>query len=1388
MIQRIARHAIVAALLAIAALPRITIALPATDAPDPLRSWIPWVLDTERDHACPRGAGEGDRACVWPGTLSVRADPAGATFAYQVRVFRESWVPLPGERAHWPQDVRIGASPAIVTDRDGLPGVTAGAGTHVITGNFAWQSGPDSLRIPSTVALVDLAVGGTPVAAPTVDASHRLWLQPESGQSAAAPRVELRVSRLLVDDIPFLATTRIELVASGRGQEILLPPVLLTGFVPMAVTSPLAARLEPDGRLRIQVRPGRWEVRVTGRSSGPINQLRLPEPAQAVATRADAALAMPLPADEIWAIEARPALRLMTPEGGTPVDPQQTTLPADWKSHPTFRVEAGQAMRLVESRRGDPDPLPDRLTIARALWLDFDGRGYTVQDRIGGTLSRSWRLDMNGPAELGRVAIDGVDQLITRRTADGPAGFEVRRGRANVVADSRLTRDAASALGWAHDFQKASIDLQLPPGWRLVAATGVDHARGSWVAQWSLLDLFITFLVAVAVGKLCGWRWGVVALAALALAVHEADAPVFLWLFVIATVALVRVLPEGRIRQGAATLRLIGLAILALVLVAFVAGEVRRTLYPVLEQEYRVLGQNNQSRMSRRVIAADDRPTAPQADAAGDAEVERAAEPAAPPARSPGVRSMAALEAPSGSRAFGNGYAVKLEEIDPQAIVQTGPGLPAWQWQSHELGWSGPVNRDQSVGLWLLSPAQHGVVRIVRIVLLVTLFAVLAGMSFATPRRGRATGAAASALVAILAAVAPSNDARAQLPDESMLNELRGRLLAPPECAPHCAAIARMLVTNDRSALQLRLEVHAAAPATVLLPGDPRQWDVRQVLVDAKPATTLRRGEQGLSLLLERGVHQVVMTIEPGGRDDLQLALPMRPALVQARLDGWTIGGLRDNGVPGDTLQLARVRTEARGTDTAGTHAMRPLLRIERTLQLGLQWRMTTVVTRLSPVGAPVVQEIDLLPGESVTTADLPVKDGVATITLPAGATAVQWESALAESEAIRLVAGRRADQVEVWQLAAGTRWHVEATGIAVVQHQSGDRWQPRWHPWPGDEVTLSISRPMGVPGQSVTIDSSLLSIDPGARVTTAALHLNIRASRGEQHVLRLPEGAELENVTIRGQVQPIRLDGRELRIPLTPGAQEVAVQWREPRGVVRSFTTSAVDLGAASVNASIRLLLPRDRWILMAGGPAVGPAVLFWGVVAALLLVAFGLSRIPFTPLRFHHWLLLGLGFTQVPLAAGATVAGWLLLLGARRDRPMPAGRWTFNLLQLLLVLMTLVAIGLVFYAVRHGLLGHPDMQVAGNGSDAWSLRWFQDRSDATMPSAWIVTAPLFAYRLLMLAWALWLAWSLVAWLRWGWTCFASGGVWRKKGESGVRAVGIEPPPLPPITRPEGG
>ena len=92
---------------------------------------------------------------------------------------------------------------------------------------------------------------------------------------------------------------------------------LLEGFAPAKVFTQLPMRLDPDGRFQLQVRPGLWDVRVTGRGLGDINKLAAPrQPAHEH-----------WPDSEIWVFDARPAMRLVELSGVPSIDPTQVPLP-----------------------------------------------------------------------------------------------------------------------------------------------------------------------------------------------------------------------------------------------------------------------------------------------------------------------------------------------------------------------------------------------------------------------------------------------------------------------------------------------------------------------------------------------------------------------------------------------------------------------------------------------------------------------------------------------------------------------------------------------------------------------------------------------------------------------------------------------------------------------------------------------------------------------------------------------------------------------------------------------------------------------------------------------------------------------------------------------------
>jgi hypothetical protein len=1319
--------------------------------PEPLKPWVDWVLHDRPEYGCPFLYNLFDeKHCGWPTELALDLGERQGSFSMRVAVFQDSWVALPGDGRFWPQAVMLNDSPAEVIDKNGLPSlklVKGGAKPTVyqVKGEFLWDGIPETLNVPADTGLVSLSVNGSPVFSP-VFKNGQLWIKSAQQRSGKPEGVEnkavLQVFRRIVDEVPQQLVTRLVLDVSGEPRELKLGAPMPEGFIPLHLSSPLPARLEGDGRLLIQLRPGRWQIDITGRSAGPVEAL--PLPTAAAPDKQEVAW----PDSEIWVFEARPALRVVEVEQAAAVDANLTNLPDEWKSWPAYRIESGQAMRFKVIRRGDPEPEPSQLNLTRKLWLDFDGGGYTVNDTITGRMTRGWRLNVLPEIKLGKVTLDGNNQLITRLEDSGKEGVEVRRGMISLEADSRISGGIGelSAVGWEQNFQQVSAELNLPPGWRLFAATGVDNVPDSWIARWTLLDLFLVLISALATYKLWTPLWGVFALITLALIWHEAGAPHYVWLHILAATSLIRVLPAGRFLNVVNWYRRAGWLGLILIAVPFMIDQVRIGLYPQLERPW----QN---------IVAPSYPVAAQMPAAPMSE-EMA------PGRMMGKSKMAdALSSAAEGMGYREDKAADFERLDPKAKIQTGPGLPNWQWHKVLLTWNGSVDPGQPLKLWYLPPGLTLVLNFLRVALIAVFALLMFGVAEKLVFRVKASPALV--LWCLLAPMLslPAEKAWADFPDPAMLEQLKSRLLEAPDCLPACAEIAAMQANIGDKDLQVTLEIHAQQAVAVPLPADYPQWFPGQVTVDGAPAPGLFRTGHSLWLHLDRGRHQVVMRglLPPVGK--FTLPLPLKPHRVTAGGSGWEVSGIQENGVPSEQLQFERVqKTPDKSQPAALTPGVLPaFVRIERTLQLDLDWHVSTRLVRISEPDSPVLLSVPLLPGEAVTTPGVRVRNGKVDVNMAAGQTMMEWASTLAKTDKIELTAAKTGQWVEVFKADVSPVWHIETSGIAMMYLNHEQRWLPEWRPWPGETVVLSVSRPQAAPGQTLTIDNSRLAITPGKRIRDAELSLDIRSSQGGQHMLLLPETAELQTVSIDGQQQPLRQEGRKLVLPVRPGVQQVALHWLETKPIGGKTATPEVDLGSPSVNASLNIRLGEDRWVLWVHGPKMGPAVLFWGVLIVIALVSLGLGKIPLTPLKHWQWFLLLVGLSQIPLAAALVVIAWLMLLGWRSGKSA-ADLSYFNALQVLLGVLTLLSLAVLFFAVSHGLLNMPDMMITGNQSSPYSLNWYQDRSAAQLPQAVVISAPLKVYRLLMLAWSLWLAVSLLNWLKWGWGCFAGNGLWRVK------------------------
>ncbi len=1396
--------------------------------PPALAPWVPWVLHDDPAPFCPTRYDQSTRMCAWVSPLRLDLDEQGGNFEQEWQVLYRSSLTLPGDAQNWPTEVMINGQAAIVLESDGRPTVSLEAGTYRMMGRFVWTHLPERLKLPPETALLQLSVSDQVVSAPHQEGDY-LWLRSTThgtNTALATDSLAIQVFRRLQDGQPFLVTTHLTLDVAGRDREVRLPSPLPPTALPIAIRSPLPNSLDASGEWRVQLRPGRWELEVDA---------RFPTLLESLITPSQIA---PWPEQEIWTFQADPNLRLVEPKGLTTLDPQQTHLPNAWRHLPTFLAQPGQSLTLMTLQRGDATPEPDRLQLDRTLWLDFNGVGLNIADRLTGTLSQDGRLT-TPDLPLGQVNLAGNPQFVTRlpnQQEGNRPGIEVRRGPLMLETESRWTLPVEGstsgvmtssllgvaltlpANGWDRDLQTDSTTLHLGPGWSLFAAFGMDKLPTTWVGEWTLLDLFLVLITLLAISRFYGVGLAVPAGVALVLSWQLPEAPQLGWINLLAAAALLQVLPEGRFAVWVRRYRLASVAVISMMLIGLMFHSVRAVLYPQLERGGGSVTLSSPSDAVSRASAPTPAPPPVPLPMMAKSSDEAAPAPMKPPGIMGGSMQEESSNIPNVAQRSDYKARAKhtqpLPTIDPDAKIQTGPGIPEWHWHTLGFSWSGPVSQGQTYTLWLFNPLATRLWRVAQC--LGALFlAWLIFLDLRTPplplppsSKEAATeppipsslptlGAVALVLMSVfvgagmwsaplraesistITSTVPSRgDAEGSsegsqevsravgFPSPELLETLRTRLTAPPHCLPACAQLDRLEVRTSDKELILALTLDAQTLTAIPLPIDPRRWQPTSLSQDGLALGPSSRWQEGaLWQIVPAGQHVLVLR-GPLVGEKLAVPLPLKPHRLIVTTPGWQVDGIGPDGLPGDQLLLYRQHEVLQPTTAVESPQPLPLfVKVERTLKLGLDWEVETHVKRLSPSEVGASLRLPILAGEAVQTPGCKVADGLIEVSLPAGRNDVRWVSRLTSGDHLTLTAPNQASWMEVWRLEASPLWHTELRGLAPMYTREGSQWYPVWQPFPGEQVEIAVTRPLGVPGDTLTFKGVRLQLTPGQRLAEATLTLHVRSSQGGQHILPLPLGAEVLRTQVDGRDQPLRLEQGGLILPLTPAERRYEVTWRVASGLALRYDSPLVDMGRPGVNVQIDLHLPADRWLLWITGPILGPAVLFWGMLAGILLIAWLLGRSGYTPIATHQWALLGVGLSQLdPLSALGVVALPFALARRARLDPNVLRLGQFRGIQIGLVVLMVVALSTLVTAVDQGLLGIPDMAVTGNGSVAGDLHWYADRFTGVLPVVTVLSIPLWCYRLVMLLWALWLALALVRWAPWVWRCWSSGGFWRNR------------------------
>lgn len=1311
------------------------------EIPEALKPWKAWVTWGDNQRNCPTPYNAVDKhICFWPSKLSLTVDQGKATWTMGVNVYDETWVPLPGSGESWPLSVLAEKKPIAVLERKGKPFVRLVTGPHQISGEFQWNEMPQRVALPKEVGVLSLTVDGKAIDVPNWDADGDVWLKRQRAEAAEKDLLAARVYRVMEDSVPIWLRTEIELTVSGKSREESLGWILPDGWQLSYVESPIPVAVDQEGRLKAQVRAGKWMIAIDAFRTTDVGEFRYPPDAKPVADV------------ELIGWKAQPSFRSAEFSGIQAVDVTQTTFPAKWRELPVYEWKTNTPFKLVQKMRGMGLLRPPGLTINRRFWLDDDGRGLTYHDTLSGQMQQIWRLDAAAGEELGAVRIDGQGQLVTADPKTGAHGVEIRNRNLNMEAIGRTiqTREL-SATGWNTDADSLRLTLILPPGWRVFALFGADNVQGDWLTAWTLLDLFLLLIFSLAVLRLWGFKAGLVALLAFGLAFHEMGAPRYTWLFLLMPLALLRVVPEGTGRRWIVAWKYFALLLLALCLVPFLALQIQTAIYPQLETPG---------------IPYTQRTLLPAIDGAYESSMNQVGM-AIDASASMNLRSVESGRKGEVADKTGNLL------FDPNAKIQTGPAEPGWTWNQVYCEWNGPVAAGEKIKPILISLFWHRIIMAARIALLVVLVSIVLSVP-GRPRFGlrrifdlfskrTATAAAVVLLIFLLAGQSFGQNAdkpAGPIPDKQMLDTLRDRLLEPSDAYPHTAEIASAELQVRNGRITVETEVHAALDVAVPLPGRFPTWSPVTVKIDDKQGDIAVCRREGY---LWANVPKVVVEGLLADTGEWEWTFLLRPRRVLIDAPDWNVTGVRPNGIPEQQVFFTRKQRAAESQAAYDRKDFYPIVAVERQIEVGLIWKVHNTVTRLSSSGKAVSLKVPLLAGESVLTSNVVVQRGQIDVRLAAGETKFQWDSELPITQAIQLSAQKTDQWVERWQLVASPVWNVALAGLAPVFEPQQQMLIPTWQPWPGEEIMLSFTRPQAISGDTVTVQSANHEISLGDRQRTTKLKLDLECSLGSDLAIALSPEAEITSLTLDGRALPVRREGRNLVVPSHLGKQSIEATWRTAESMQTVAKAEPIALPVAVANITTVMNVPESRWVLWAHGPQRGPAVRFWAVLACAVLAGVALGSASLSPLRRIEWVLLAIGLTQVHIVSAMIVVGWLFLL-ARRGRQDPGllRAWQFNLSQVGLVLLTFLSLGILIVVAGEGLLGQPEMFIVGNNSTQISLQWFQPRAGLDLPEPYVVSISIWFYRYAMLGWALWLAVALLRWLQWGWNQFTHGGGWK--------------------------
>ena len=1367
--------------------------------PESLEPWVDWVLDDNPFFACPVRATDGVRLnCIWARETNIdvlRGQTFGAKFELKVHAFAESSLQLPFSQSFKPQNVRLNGQEIALGGGNSAPEILVPIGSHTLVGDLVWkeESEPRYLEITRS-GIVRLSIEGEQVAHPSLQGGgSRLWFSNEitdTPTTTTTPDTELvRVFRHFIDDIPQTQTTYIRVTITGNPRTLDFGKVISDQYEITNLSSRWPAILSSDGNLVVQVSPGSNDIQINARATDQLSSFSYEK------------ISPIWPDLEYWGIQPMHHLRIIRMEGAPRTDLSQVNAPSRMHRTSGFVLAEDDVLELIEEQRGSVQPYSSMFGISRDIWLNFNGDFYTVADSIRTDIASAQQVASTIP--LGEVRVNGSARLIVYddSSEDQLTSIYLKPEDEYLSSISKVSRaEPLPPNTWSVEAESLNARLHLPPGWMMLWSNGVDEVEGSWLSKWGIWDVFIVLLLLCLVWGLGGWKWTAILAGTVLISYQLDNAPTFGWVVLAGVCYALKAIKHVRLNQIVTVSFWVVFLVVSAACVYHATISMRNAIHPQLAAESPTFEQQVVSALERRYTAEEIeqmgisnlsdffrripeqfKSTTPQTStsfATDDEEMEEVistgtylptSDPTALISQTPNVVATGSrTNLGEDSDSYLGLLAAEPRTYDPTLpiAIQTGPGRPNWQWQTVTLNWDGPVAHDQKMTLVLMSPWFTRLLYLLSAIATLLVLAYFLYLKVPGVKNCVKTvlpGTSGVASLVFLALLFNPQDAQADIPDADLLKELESRLLALPDCLNECAYLEEAKVTLTDGVLTIAMQIHAEDRVAIPLPGENNTWN----LIDLRQGTNqlpLLRERSRLYTLLHEGVHNIVLTANITGLDQFDVAFELIPGHLAIDAPNWRIEGLIRGQVDDRKLTFYRENSDEQIVSTSEITTnfapleITPYVSVLRQIVLSYEPTIITRVARVAPYSDEFTVRIPLLPNEQVTTASMSVEDEHMVVNLRANQGSITWESKLIVDSTITLSAPSIAERTERWSIVGSDFWSYDYEGIVPIDE--GDN-HTMFVPRSNEVLQVDVQQTQPVPGESITISSVNAFHEVGSQSTSTDLELFILASQPGDIEITLPENADIESLMFGEEFQSLPSNNVVL-VPVQPGNHLYTLNWKTDRGMSLAYSPPSASLSQPAVNTSTDIQLPENRWILWLAGSSFGSTVAFWSVLVGVLLAAVVVSKIPSFALSTRDAVILAAGASLVDLKMLVVVGIWFLAIWFKsRTKEEIVRPWLYRLEQLVLTGITLLVLYVLVNTIVTALTNDPNMYIVGAKYYNDWFTWFSDEITGEVPSPWILSVPMWVYLVLILAWVMWLVFTLLKWMRAWWESLKTPVLW---------------------------